>query len=132
MIGLDTNVVLRALLRPGDSEGVRARELVASRCADPESGMINHVVLCETVWVLARTYRYSRQQLDDALEIILATPAFLIPERELVEEAIEIFRATRADFADALIGVLNRRAGCSTTYTFDRRAAATTDFTAVE
>ena len=34
-------------------------------------------------------------------------------------------------FADALIGVTNRRAGCATTYTFDRAAAATGDFTAV-
>ena len=45
---------------------------------------------------------------------------------------MQIFRATRADFADCLIGVLNRRAGCATTYPFDRRASATADFTAVE
>ena len=81
--------------------------------------------------MLARTYRYSRQQIHDALMTILATPAFVIPERELVEEAMQFFRATRADFADALIGVLNRRAGCTTTYTFDRRAAVTAEFTAV-
>jgi predicted nucleic-acid-binding protein len=49
----------------------------------------------------------------------------------LVEEALRIFRATRADFADCLIGVLNRRAGCATTYTFDRRAAETADFAPV-
>ncbi len=48
-----------------------------------------------------------------------------------VETALDIFSTTRADFADCLIGVLNRRAGCATTYTFDRRAAATAEFTAV-
>jgi predicted nucleic-acid-binding protein len=131
VIGLDTNVLLRALLDAQEAEGLRARELVAQRCADPESGFVNHVVLCEAAWVLARTYRYSRQQVHEALATILATPAFVIPERDLVEEAMQVFRATRADFADALIGVLNRRSGCATTYTFDRRAAATADFTAV-
>lgn len=132
MIGLDTNVVLRALLLDQEVEGVRARELVKRRYADQESAFINHLVLCEAAWVLARTYRYSRQQIHDALLTVLATPAFVIPERDLVDEALQIFHATRADFADALIGVLNRRAGCATTYTFDRRAAATADFSIVE
>ena len=44
---------------------------------------------------------------------------------------IGILMLTGAVAIYALIGVLNRRAGCSTTYTFDRRAAATADFTAV-
>jgi predicted nucleic-acid-binding protein len=48
-----------------------------------------------------------------------------------VVEALDLFPLSRADFVDLLIGVLNRRAGCATTYTFDRAAAATADFTAV-
>ena len=132
MIGLDTNVLLRALLPDDEADGARARELVRRHHADQSPAFVNHVVLCETAWVLARTYRYSRQQIHDALATILATSAFVVPERDLVEEAMQIFRATRADFADCLIGVLNRRAGCATTYTFDRRASATADFTAVE
>ena len=49
-----------------------------------------------------------------------------------MDEALAVFRATRADVADALIGVPDRRAGCTTTNIFDRRAAATADFSAVE
>ena len=45
-----------------------------------------------------------------------------------MDEALAILRATRADFADGLIGVPDRRAGRTTTDTFDRRAAATADF----
>ena len=45
-----------------------------------------------------------------------------------MDEALAILRATRADFADGLIGVPNRRAGRTTTDTSDRRAAATADF----
>lgn len=129
MIGLDTNVLLRALLADQGAEGAAARGLLASRCSPAEPAFVNHVVLCEAVWVLARTYRYSREQILEALATILATPAFRLAERPLVEEAVRVFRDGRADFADALIGVLNRRAGCATTYTFDRRAAATAGFT---
>lgn len=132
MIGLDTNVLIRSLLADQGAEGARARGLLAGRCSPADPAFLNHVVLCEAVWVMARTYRYSRGQILEALATILATPAFLVVDRPLVEEAVQVFRDTRADFADALIGVLNRRAGCATTYTFDRRSAETADFSAVE
>lgn len=34
--------------------------------------------------------------------------------------ALELYTSTKADFADALIGVRNRSAGCEATVTFDR------------
>jgi predicted nucleic-acid-binding protein len=132
VIGLDTDVLLRSLLHDQGAEGVRARELVERRCAEQEPAVVNHVVLCEAVWVLARTYRYSRSQILQALVTILATPAFLVPDRALVEEAMQIFQTGSADFADALIGVLNRNAGCATTYTFDRRAAEMAELSLVD
>ena len=88
-------------------------------------------MLCEAVWVLVRTYRYTCMQALDAVAAILSTRELVGVDREAVEAALEIFAGTRADFAEALIGVLNRRAGCATTYTFDRRAAATADFTTI-
>jgi predicted nucleic-acid-binding protein len=132
VIGLDTNVLIRSLLADQGDESAQARRLLARRCSPADPAFLNHVVLCELAWVMARTYRYSREQILEALETILATPAFLVPDRPLVEEAVQVFRATRADFADALIGVLNRRAGCAATYTFDQRAAETADFSVVE
>jgi predicted nucleic-acid-binding protein len=81
--------------------------------------------------VLRSTKRFTRTQIADLLDRVLTTRLLRVPETELVEEALRLFRATRADFADTLIGVLNRRAGCTTTYTFDRAAAATTEFTGV-
>ena len=101
-------------------------------CTVDAPGIVNHVVLCEAVWTLARSYRYSREQIADAVAAILATPEFRVLERVPVEEALQIFQTSRADFADALIGVLNRRAGCATTYTFDRRAAEMAELSAVE
>lgn len=132
MIGLDTNVLIRSLLKGQGEEGERARRLLASHCSPAKPAFLNHVVLCEAAWVLARTYRYSREQIMEALTTILATPAFVVADRPLVEEAVKVFRTSRADFADALIGVVNRHAGCATTYTFDRRAAEAAGFSAVE
>lgn len=132
MIGLDTNVLLRALLADQGDEGARARDLMIRHCSPAAPAFINHVVLCEAVWTLVRTYRYSREQILAAIATILATPAFVVPERRLVEEAMRAFGDSGADFTDVLIGVLNRSTGCTTTYTFDRRAAGEADFTAVD
>jgi len=38
--------------------------------------------------------------------------------------ALANFKASRADFADCLIGVINDLAGCESTLTFDRTAAS--------
>ena len=59
-----------------------------------------------------------------------ASPAELAAHIEKLRAKPESIQA-RPGFADALIGVLNRRAGCATTYTFDRRAAEAVEFTAV-
>jgi predicted nucleic-acid-binding protein len=131
VIGLDTNLLIRALVRGQGSEGSRARELIKRARTAAAPAFVNHVVLCEAMWVLARTYRYSRAEIAESMATILGTPEFSVAERPSVEEAFDLFQRSRADFADCLIGVLNRRAGCATTYTFDRRAAETADFSPV-
>lgn len=132
MIAIDSNVLLRLLLDDDADQARRARALVVAAAEAREPAYINRAVLCETLWVLGRGYRHDRSQIARAIELLLAAPAVQLEDGTAVEEALVVFRNGTLGFVDALIGVLNRRAGCSTTYTFDRRAAATTDFTAVE
>jgi predicted nucleic-acid-binding protein len=131
MIGVDTNVLLRAFADEDDPHTARARQLLTRLEADGEVAWVNHVVLCEFAWVLERSKRFSRSELADLIATIASTRLLTIADRDAVEQAVQLYKDSRADFADALIGVLNRRAGCATTYTFDRRAAATADFSAV-
>jgi predicted nucleic-acid-binding protein len=125
MIGLDTNILVRVLADEDDPAADRARELLVRLEEAGETVWLNHVVLCELGWVLRSSKRFTRAQIADLLGRVLSTRLLRVADAELVEEALRIFRATRAD---CLIGVLNRRAGCATTYTFDRRAAETADF----
>ena len=46
----------------------------------------------------------------------------------VLREACEAYRTGRADFADYLIGAVNRHAGCSETVTFDRRLKGASGF----
>jgi len=66
VIGLDTNVLLRYLLRDDPAQAARAdRELERG-----ERFLIDSIVLCELVWVLEAGYGFSRTEITGALESV--------------------------------------------------------------
>jgi predicted nucleic-acid-binding protein len=124
VIGLDTNVLLRYLLRDDPVQATRAaRELERD-----EKFLIDGIVLCEAVWVLDAGYGFSRAAIAAALERIVATAQFEIDDHDVVLAALEDFRRSAADFSDCLIGRRNRRAGASETVTFDRTLKSLSGF----
>jgi predicted nucleic-acid-binding protein len=57
MIGLDTNVLVRFLVRDGEEQFERASKLIRRRAQDGQPVRISLLVLLETEWVL-RTVLY--------------------------------------------------------------------------
>lgn len=131
MIGLDTKVLVRLFVRDDAAMAERAERATRQRCSPDAPGHINHVVLCELVWVLDRAYDYRREQIAMLLDALCRAVDFRVQESEIAKQAIELFRGGSADFADCLIGLVNRAAGCETTLTFDTDAATLEDFEAV-
>jgi len=114
--GLDTNVLVRYLVRDDPAQAARAaRELERD-----ERFLVGSVVLCELVWVLETGYDFSRVEIGATLEKILATAQFDIEDKDLALAALGDFRASSADFSDCLVGRRNRAAGAAETVTFDR------------
>lgn len=124
MIGLDTNVLVRYLVQDDPTQTRQANVLIDRAAAQETAMFINHVVMCELAWVLGRGYGYARTALAEVIEKILLGRQFEIEKKDLVWTALTNFKASRADFADCLIGVINELAGCETTRTFDRSAAS--------
>ena len=116
MTGLDTNVLVRYLVRDEPTQAARAtRELERD-----ERFLIDGIVLCELVWVLETGYGFSRRDIAATLEKVLATAQFEIESKDLALAALADFRRTTADFSDCLLGRRNRAAGVTETVTFDR------------
>ena len=117
---VDTNVLLRFVVRDDEDQFARASAFLASRTpADP--AFISLVVLVEFAWSLRQ--RYGRSRGD-----IRALVTSLLDARELAfedesEVSTIVADATRGELADHLIAYCARRAGCSSTVTFDQRAA---------
>ncbi|MGE0666296.1 MAG: PIN domain-containing protein [Sphingomonadales bacterium] len=124
MIGLDTNVLVRLLVRDHEEQYQRVLGLLLADGERPDSFYVNHVVLVETAWVLRSDYRFGRSEIADALQSVLDVGSFDIQDRERVSAALVLFRQSKADFADCLISIGNLAAGCRYTATFDARAQA--------
>ncbi len=117
MIGLDTNVLVRYLVRDEPSQAELARRTIATSA---DRLFVGTTLLCELVWVLDATYGFDRATIIETLERLLMTAEFEVEDKDLVLAALEDFRTSKADFADCLIGRRNRSAGCVETITFDR------------
>ena len=128
MIGLDTNVVIRYLVQDDKKQSAAATRFIEKSLTADVPGYINHITLCEIVWVLQRCYDVTKQQLRDIIEGLLTTKQFIVENVEVAWKALRGYDANRADFCDALIGQANIHSGCEHTVTFDKKAASLPGF----
>ncbi|MFI7588411.1 PIN domain-containing protein [Spongisporangium articulatum] len=124
MIALDTNVLVRFLVQDDAEQGERATAFMSRRTPE-EPAFVSLVVLVETVWVLRRTFRYPARAVRNVVRSLLDVSELVIQNSSLARAALDQCDRSGADFADAVIHLLAREAGCSETVTFDQHAAKT-------
>jgi predicted nucleic-acid-binding protein len=124
---LDTNVLLRLLIKDDPEQAATVRALLLSR-SEEDRFFVNRIVLCELAWTLGRAYGFQRAQVAHAIDQILKSNDFAIEDYDAVGFALYIYRTSRADFRDCLLGVTNGFLGCERTATFDRKAAELDEF----
>jgi len=113
--GVDTNVFLRVFIQDDGPQHRAAVALVGSL----GQVFVGTVVLVETVWALRKLFKFPRAKLVHFLDTVLATDAFILENREVVEAARFGFSSGHGDFADHIILESARRNGSYRTYTFD-------------
>ena len=128
MIGLDTNVLVRYIVQDDKEQSALATTTIEKGADREEMFYINHIVLCELVWVLKRCYGAKPDAIGRLLEQILRTAHFRVQDIESVWRALKEYRISAADFADCLIAQQNRAADCPETLTFDQNAAKAKGF----
>ena len=123
LIGLDTNVLVRFLVKNEARQARSAVAFVTRACTVEDPCRINRIVLCELQWVLESAYDYPGAVVAEALSRILRTREFVVEDANDAWGALRDYGAGTSDFADTLLARVNRRAGCEHSATFDRRAA---------
>jgi predicted nucleic-acid-binding protein len=118
MIGVDTNVLVRAFAADDARQAERASRLLDQ--SGPEQVFVNIVALVEFAWTMRRAYKWDDEWIRRALNMIIRHPALVIRHRDSVLEAISDSNTSLSGFPDRLIAALNLDAGRDTTLTFDK------------
>ena len=130
MLGVDTNVLVRFLVRDDQAQFERARKLIKRELAAGRRIFVSQLVLLETEWVLRSRYNLPKLSIIETISGLLDAADLGFEDEQSIEEALFIWKDTPADFADCLIGARNRRLGCRATATFDVKAAKLPGFIA--
>ena len=119
MKGLDTNLLVRYLVKDDPEQAEKAIAYIQKVVASGENCFTNHLVLCELVWVLESAYGYKKKDIADVLQKLLMTKQFEIEFKDTARRAINEYSQGKGDLADYLIGNINHLNGCDVTATFD-------------
>jgi predicted nucleic-acid-binding protein len=119
MPSLDTNCILRWLL--GDVP--EQTELVNALVNSGESVVVADTALIETVFVLEKLKKISRETIEKAVTALIENSAFLC-NRELFIEILPIYTGhPKLSFVDCYLEALARKTESAPLLTFDKKLA---------
>lgn len=122
MISLDTNVMIRFIVRDEPSQYRLACELIQRAKESQQRAMVMLLVVLECEWVLRSAYRYSKSEIITTFSALRAAGEVQIEREAVLVEALEIWAQGKAHFANCLILASSRALGCTAMMTFDRQA----------
>jgi predicted nucleic-acid-binding protein len=131
MIGLDTNVLVRFLVRDDEEQFGRARKLIRRQAEEGQPVRVSLLVLLETEWVLRSRYKFNKGEILNVFSDLLSAVDMSFEDEPSIEEALFVWKDSSAQFADCLIGARHRALGCTATATFDLDALKLPVFIAV-
>ena len=130
MLGIDTDVLVRFLVRDDESQFEKARMLIKREVTAGRRVFVSQLVLLETEWVLRSRYDLSKVEIIAAISGLLDATDVQFEEEPAIEAALFVWKESAVDFADCLIGAQNKILGCLATATFDLRTAKLSGFVA--
>lgn len=122
MIALDTNVIVRFFVDDDPVQTRQAEELLAS-LSEEAPGFVCRETLLELVWVLRKTYGYSRTEIAQVLEGLLASTQLEVENADALGAVLYLYADLGFGFADLMIRQVSQQHGADRVLTFDRRAA---------
>jgi len=118
MIGVDTNILVRAILGDDPKQSPLARRAIENA----RDILVPITVLIELAWVL-KSVGWNRQQIHQALSTLAQQPTVHLDRAVEAQAALDDFKAGPADFADYLALHQARSLGARKLLTFDRKLA---------
>lgn len=122
MIAIDTNILIRYLVRDNPEQVSVADELLEGLTTE-EPGFICREVAMEVAGVLERVYGFGRAEVRDSVLRLTLMDNLITENRIDVVNAAFAYGQGSAEFADLMILAAAERVGATPLYTFDRKLA---------
>ena len=123
MKALDTNVVIRFLVKDDITQAESVYRMFKQAEVDQTVFFIQSSVLLETIWVLQSVYEIPRQKILDAIDALLLLPILQFEHQSSIRWFVMTGKENAVDLSDILIACTARAAGCDQVLTFDRSAS---------
>lgn len=95
---IDTNMILRFLLRDNEQMADTAAEII-----DNESVIVTNEIIAEAVYVLSGVYKIGRREISNALLEFIFIDNVKAKEHMVLSKALNIYTENNLDFVDCLL-----------------------------
>ena len=123
MKALDTNVLVRFLVKDDAGQAQQVYSLFKQAENDHQRLFVPMLVVLETIWVLQAVYYVDDQDILAALNDLLLMPVLLFEAQPVLHAFIGTAKGSNFDLADVLIAHTARGFNCDSVLTFDKKAA---------
>lgn len=130
MKALDTNILVRWLIRDDARQVRQIDTLLVSAEKAGERFAVTSTVMLELVWVLGACFECSREDTVDAVEALRQVAAFRFVPDGMLDDFLREASNEHIELDDLILGLHARAVGCEATLTFDRRATRSALFEA--
>ena len=118
MQGLDTNILVRWLVRDDPVQAGRVERLLQSG----DSFLVPVTVLIELEWVLRSRYGVPKERFVELLGNLLEVPVLKLQHEAAIERALQNYSTLNVDFSDCVHLEICAESECLPLLTFDKAA----------
>ncbi len=119
---IDTNCFLRLLLRDNTLQFKKTHKLFQQAIKGKVRLVSSTVVFFEIHWVLKSFYKKSKKECTTMLEKVLRVKSVFFDQREVLEEALDLFKETSIDLEDCYNIVFSQANDVDEFFSFDKKA----------
>lgn len=123
MPALDTNILVRYVVRDDVAQLASARRLITRCVEEGQTLFVPVTVVLELEWVLRSSFGFVKEDIIQVVSNLLSAAELSFESERALEVALHLFREGPAEFADCVHVALASQAGEQPLWTFDRRAA---------
>lgn len=123
MAALDTNVLVRFLVRDDARQGRAATKLISDAVRSGGTIFVPVSVALELEWVLRSAFAFDKSAVTQAMYRLLGSFELSFESEGALEAALAQYERSAADFSDCLHAALARQANEEPLWTFDKAAS---------